>query len=295
MSPKPDQGVSNTPPWVSLLSGGVAGGVEAAATYPFEFAKTRVQLQSTATNDNLNPRNPFRVVSHVFRTEGAGALYKGCSALVVGSIAKDGIRFLFFDAIKDAFKDKETGALTPLRSMLAGMTAGVVSSTFASTPSERLKTALIDDARGRARFHGSLHALRVIYHEHGLPGLYRGFLGTTLRQSLSTAIRLSTYSVLKDYENARGVTQSTATNFGNGAVAGLTTTLTTQPFDVVKTRAQSARGATTLDAFRSVVRDGGVAAFWRGTGMRLGRTVVSGGILFTVYERVAGVLGPLFR
>lgn len=291
MPSKSGQDASNTPPWISFLSGGIAGGVEAAATYPFEFAKTRVQLQNSGSNNNPSQRNPFRVVSHVFRTEGVGALYRGCPALIVGSIAKDGIRFLFFDAIKDAFKDKETGALTPLRSILAGMTAGVVSSTFASTPSERLKTAVIDDARtSEKHFRGSLHALRLIHHEHGLAGLYRGFVGTTLRQSLSTAIRLSTYSVLKDYENGRGVTQSTATNFANGAVAGLTTTLTTQPFDVVKTRAQSAKGASTMEAFWSVVKDGGVGAFWRGTGMRLGRTVVSGGILFTVYERVAGVL-----
>jgi solute carrier family 25 (mitochondrial citrate transporter), member 1 len=31
-----------------------------------------------------------------------------------------------------------------------------------------------------------------------------------------------------------------------------------------------------------------------GTTMRLGRTVFSGGIWFTVYERVAAVLNPLF-
>ncbi len=293
MSPKSGTDDSKTPPIVSLLSGGIAGGVEAAATYPFEFAKTRVQLRNEANASR--PRNPFLVVAEVFRNEGARALYKGCSSLIVGSIAKDGVRFLSFDMIKNAFKDPETNALSPLRNMLAGMSAGVVASIFAVTPTERIKTALIDDARTAKRFHSAPHAVRVIYSEHGFPGLYRGFAGTTLKQAGATAFRMGTYNILKDYENSRQIAQSTATNFANGAVAGIITTYATQPFDTIKTRSQSAKGASTVEAFRSVLADDGVKGFWRGTTMRLGRTVFSGGILFTVYEQVAAVLNPMFQ
>lgn len=282
-----------TPPVVSLVSGGIAGGVEAAVTYPFEFAKTRVQLRNEGNAST--PRNPFLAVSEVFRKEGPRALYKGCSSLIVGSIAKDGVRFLSFDMIKNAFKDPETGALSPLRNMLAGMSAGVVASVFAVTPTERIKTALIDDARTLKRFHSAPHAVRVVYSEHGFLGLYRGFIGTTLKQAGATAFRMGTYNILKDYENRRHVTQNTAINFANGAVAGIITTYATQPFDTLKTRSQSAKGASTVDAFRSVWADDGVRGFWRGTTMRLGRTVFSGGILFTVYEQVAGILNPIFR
>ena len=66
---------------VSLIAGGAAGGIEAAATYPFEFAKTRVQLGIDAGAQG--PRNPFVVVSNVVRNEGLRALYKGCSSLIV--------------------------------------------------------------------------------------------------------------------------------------------------------------------------------------------------------------------
>ena len=282
-----------TPPIVSLISGGIAGGVEAAVTYPFEFAKTRVQLRNEGNASR--PRNPFLVVSDVFRKEGPRALYKGCSSLIVGSIAKDGVRFLSFDMVKNAFKNPETGALSPLRNMLAGMSAGVVASIFAITPTERIKTALIDDARTLKRFHSAPHAVRVVYSEHGFLGLYRGFIGTTLKQAGATAFRMGTYNILKDYENSRHVAQNTAMNFANGAVAGIITTYATQPFDTLKTRSQSAKGASTVDAFRSVWADDGIRGFWRGTTMRLGRTVFSGGILFTVYEQVAGILNPIFR
>jgi len=64
-------------PLVALLAGGIAGGVEAACTYPFEFAKTRVQLYG-----HQGIRNPFAVVAKVAREEGLRALYKGCSTMI---------------------------------------------------------------------------------------------------------------------------------------------------------------------------------------------------------------------
>ncbi len=241
------------------------------------------------------PKNPFLVVGQVFKNEGARALYKGCSSLVIGSVGKDGVRFLSFDMIKNAFADTETGALTPIRNMLAGMSAGVVASLFAVTPTERIKTALIDDARNAKRFRSAPHAVKLIYQEEGILGIYRGFAGNTLKQASATAFRMGTYNILKDFEKKRNMEQSTAVNFANGAVAGIVTTYATMPFDTIKTRSQSAKGASTVEAFKSIVADGGVKGFWRGTTMRLGRTVFSGGILFTVYEQVAAVLNPMLR
>ncbi|KAL8863249.1 MAG: hypothetical protein Q9178_000624 [Gyalolechia marmorata] len=283
---------AHTPSSVSFIAGGVAGGVEAIATYPFEFAKTRVQLRNQS--GAASSKNPFLVVGQVARTEGYRALYKGCSTLVVGSIAKDGVRFLAFDTIKKSFADPETGALSPINNLLAGMCTGIVASTLAVTPTERIKTALIDDARTAKRFQSSLHAVRLIYQEFGIIGMYHGYAGTTLKQAGATAFRMGTYNILKDFEKSRHIDQSTTTNFVNGAVAGTVTTYATQPFDTIKTRSQSAKGASAVDAIRSIIADEGVRGFWRGTTMRLGRTIFSGGILFTVYEQIAAILNPLF-
>nr|POE74598.1 tricarboxylate transport protein [Quercus suber] len=282
----------STPAIVSLLAGGAAGAIEGFSTYPFEFAKTRVQLRQE--KGQAVPKNPFKVVANVYRTEGLAALYKGCSTLVIGSVGKDGIRFLSFDTIKNSFKDAETGTLTPLRSLTAGMLSGVVASILAVTPTERIKTALIDDARHEKRYRSMTHCVRTVVREDGLLGLYRGFAGTTLKQAGATAFRMGTYNILKDYERKHHIAQTTLTNFANGSVAGIVTTLTTQPFDTIKTRCQSARGASTVEAFRSIMADYGVTGFWKGTTMRLGRTVFSGGILFTSYEWVATILNPLF-
>lgn len=172
------------------------------------------------------------------------------------------------------------------------MAAGVVASTLAVTPSERVKIALIDDARspGSKRFHSPIHAIRMLVAESGPSALYRGYVTTTLKQSGATGLRLGSYSILKEIDERYSVQQSTLISFTNGAIAGTITTYGTQPVDTIKTRAQSVRGARTLEATASIWRDYGMRGFWRGSTMRLGRNVFSGGILFTTYEWTAGLL-----
>ncbi|RDW60315.1 hypothetical protein BP5796_11921 [Coleophoma crateriformis] len=292
MTPTNGKGDALVPPLVSIFSGGIAGGVEAAVTYPFEFAKTRVQLRQE--KGERPPRNPFKIVGQVYRQEGFGALYKGCGALVTGSVAKDAIRFVSFDSVKNAFKDPETGTLTYGRSMLAGMAAGVLASGTAVTPTERIKTALIDDARHDKRYKSAVHCVRTILKEDGPVGLYRGFAGTTLKQASATSFRMGSYNILKDFEQLRDIEQTTVVNFANGAVAGTITTLATQPFDTIKTRSQSAKVTTTMEAIIGIWKDDGIRGFWRGTIMRLGRTVLAGGVLFTTAEAVARIITPLY-
>lgn len=282
----------STPPIVSIISGGTAGAVEAGVTYPFEFAKTRVQLQDQP--GVVRPRNPFRVVLNVYQQEGIRALYKGCGVLVVGSVGKDAVRFLSFDTVKNAFKDPETGTLSPGRNMLSGMAAGVVASATAVTPTERIKTALIDDARSNKRYTSALHCIKVVLREDGFVGLYRGFAGTTMKQASATSFRMGSYNILKDFQEVRKIKQNTVVNFVNGSIAGVVTTLCTQPFDVIKTRSQAAKVTTTVQAIASIVKDDGIRGFWRGTIMRLGRTVFSGGVLFTTAEAVAKIVNPIF-
>lgn len=97
----------------------------------------------------------------VARVEGIRGVYTGCSTLVVvcgqtssdyptisshinqGTAFKAGVRFLTFDAIKNALSD-DSGKLSASRGILAGMAAGCVESVVAVTPTERIKTALYD-------------------------------------------------------------------------------------------------------------------------------------------------------
>ncbi|KAJ5757434.1 Mitochondrial carrier protein [Penicillium nucicola] len=277
-----------TPQWVSLVAGGVAGGLEAAITYPFEYSKTRVQLLD---NSAVRTSNPLRLIFQVAKQEGVGALYTGCSTLVVGTTAKAAVRFVSYDTIRNSLTD-DHGVLSPGRGMLAGMFAGAVESILAVTPTERIKTALIDDAKGARQFKSSLHAAQVLVQKHGVTELYRGLLSTMMKQSATSAVRMGTYNVLKETIKANNVKTNVVTTFGIGAVAGVVTVYATQPFDTIKTRAQGVQGVGIAQACQSVIRDYGIRGFWKGSSMRLGRLLLSGGIVFSVYEEVAALLSP---
>ena len=116
-------------------------------------------------------------------------------------------------------------------------------------------------------------------------------LYSTLKQIGTTGFRLGSYSTIKDWERMRGINpDGPVMSFANGAFAGTFTTLATQPFDTVKTKAQQARVVTTTESVRAILAEDSVRGFWRGTVMRLGRTVMAGGILFTANEQAMKML-----
>jgi solute carrier family 25 citrate transporter 1 len=228
-----------------------------------------------------------------------------------GTTAKAGVRFLSYDTIRNALAD-DSGKLSAGRGILAGMVAGAVESVLAVTPTERIKTALlvdwiqtcerrlisecvhrIDDAKNARQFRSSLHAVTVLVKRHGPSELYRGLVSTTIKQSATSAVRMGTYNILKEVTKSQGIAPGVLTNFSVGALAGVITVYATQPFDTIKTRAQGVQGASIGQAVRSVLHDHGVWGFWKGSTMRLGRLVLSGGIVISVYEEMAAFLSSV--
>lgn len=239
--------------------------------------------------NNYRSNNPVKVVYHVIRTQGISAVYTGCTTLVIGTTAKAAVRFLSFDTIKATLADS-SGQVGAIQGIIAGMVAGISESIFAVTPSERVKTALISDASGEKRFRNGLHATQIILRDKGLLGFYQGFLATTMKQAATSAVRMGTYNYLKQLSKRHGVPNNTTATFGIGVCAGTITVYTTQPLDTIKTRSQTSRGASTIEALSSVLSEAGVRGLWKGSTMRLGRLMLSGGIVFSIYERMSSLL-----
>jgi solute carrier family 25 citrate transporter 1 len=108
-------------------------------------------------------------------------LYSGCSALVTGNALKAGVRFVSYDYFKNRLAD-ENGKISPGRSLIAGMGAGAVEALLAVTPSETIKTKLIDDAKSpNPRFKGLMHGTVTIVREEGIRGVYRGLIPVVRR------------------------------------------------------------------------------------------------------------------
>ncbi|SHO76222.1 Mitochondrial inner membrane citrate transporter [Malassezia sympodialis ATCC 42132] len=289
---------SKVNPVFSLTSGTLAGAVEGFATYPIEYTKTVSQFSA---KPGEKPPHPFVVVRQTVAKHGITGLYSGCGALVAGNALKAGVRFLSYDHFKDMLKNEE-GKLTAPRSLLAGLGAGMMEAIFAVTPSETIKTKLIDDAKRETPKYppGLVRGSMAIVRDEGLLGIYRGLVPVMLRQGANSAVRFGTYSTLRNFvqtSSRPGQPLPGGVTFGIGAVAGIVTVYATMPLDVVKTRMQALdarqRYAGTLDCMRQVFRDEGLLAFWRGATPRLARLMLSGGIVFTVYEKSMDLLQSL--
>lgn len=139
---------------------------------------------------------------------------------------------------------------------------------------------------------GFLHAVPIIARERGLRGFFQGFVPTTARQAANSATRFGSYTFLKQIAEsytAPGEKLGAVGTFSMGGLAGLVTVFVTQPLDTIKTRMQSIEArqqyGNTFRCASMIFQQEGVLTFWSGALPRLARLVLSGGIVFTMYEK----------
>lgn len=269
-------------PLRSVLAGATAGAVEISITYPFEFAKTRTQLNRRLPDSKKLPWPRFP----------SKEWYAGCTTLIIGNSIKAGVRFVSFDAYKNLLADAD-GKVSGPRTVVAGFGAGITESLLAVTPFESIKTQLIDDRkRAQPRMRGFLHGSGVIAREKGVRGFFQGFVPTTARQAANSAVRFSTYTWIKQFAEsyvAPGEKLGMISTFGIGSIAGIVTVYSTMPLDTVKTRMQSLEAQknykNSFACAASIFKNEGFLTLWSGALPRLGRLSLSGGIAFAMYEK----------
>ncbi|KAF9371230.1 hypothetical protein CPB97_002152, partial [Podila verticillata] len=223
-------------------------------------------------------KGPIDVVRTTIRTQGITAIYRGLSALIIGTAAKAGVRFFAFDQFKDMLKDKD-GKTTSARNVLAGLGAGMTEAVLVVTPTETIKTKLIHDGNSTSpKYRGLVHGVRTIIQAEGFGGVYRGVIPVMARQGANSAVRFGVYSSLSDFAKTRlnpGQQVPAVYTFGIGAIAGVITVYTTMPLDVVKTKMQGLQAkelySGVFDCAWKVFRHEGVFSFWKGATPRLAR------------------------
>ncbi|TNY24048.1 DUF89 domain-containing protein [Rhodotorula diobovata] len=248
---------------------------------PLTDLKTQTQFAHRTT---AKPPGLWAITQQTYARHGIAGFYSGVGALVAGNSLKAGVRFLSYDRFKQLLVDDN---------LSAGLGAGMMEAIFAVTPSETIKTKLIDDQKREVpRYRGLVHGTLSIVKEEGISGIYRGLGPVAARQGANSAVRFTTYGTLKSFvQGSRpGEALPAGITFAIGAVAGVVTVYATMPLDVIKTRMQSLEARTQYrNAFHCAARifaEEGVVRFWRGATPRLARLVLSGGIVFTVYEKV---------
>jgi len=163
--------------------GGVAGAIEICCTYPTEFVKTQLQLDSNPKKGQLPKFNgSLDCIKKTVFVEGKKPnplnLYKGLSPLLFFSVPKATVRFAGFEIGKQFVAPGKT-QLTTAESLQAGLLAGALEATFVVCPQETIKVKFVHDTnRAVPKYKGLVHGCTSIYKELGMRGLYAGYTTT---------------------------------------------------------------------------------------------------------------------
>lgn len=284
-------------PAKSVVKGFLTGGTMVVASYPLEFAKTQLQLQSKAAPEYAGMPDVFK---KTIGKHGVSGLYKGASVRIFGAGAQQMFRWGAYTNISAFFRD-ENGKIGVLGNTLSGLGAGVVEAVCAVTPVETVKTRVNDDMRrGTGNYRGAGDAIIKILKTEGPLGLYRGAAPTIAKQACNQAVRmplqLQCFTLISMGDESKK--SSPIYNGIAGAMAGVGSVFLTQPQDCVKSKMQSEEAKAlykgTLDCAAQMFKTEGISSFFAGSLPRSIQMAANVGLTFAIYPVIGQLLDKIW-
>lgn len=237
--------------------------------------------------------NLLRTMVRIAKLEGPLALYAGLPPTLLMAVPSTALYFTSYEAIlrklKENFSNYNTGSLA----IVAGSAARTGATIFFS-PLEVIRVQMQAPGNTEPFLR---HLRRVV--RAGPRQLCSGLGATLARDIPFSAVYWYGIESSKPHLNAwlriqDPKTKQVMTALGAGIIAGVLATLTTHPFDVVKTRAQTAfysahtngngRPLTTLQMLQHVWRSEGTRGLSSGLSPRVLKVVPACAIMISSYE-----------
>ncbi|KAH8409948.1 hypothetical protein KR009_001701 [Drosophila setifemur] len=244
-------------PVKSFIAGGFGGMCNVITGHPLDTIKVRWQTMPLPL-PGQTPRYKGVVDCAVltFRQEGFRGFYRGISAPLVGVTPIYAVDFAVYAAGKRLFQTDENIKLTYPQIFVAGALAGICSA-LVTVPSDRIKVLLQTQtvSSGPLLYNGTMDTAVKLYRQGGIRSLFKGTCACILRDS-PTGIYFVTYEFLQDLARKKSPTGqiSTSSTILSGGTAGVVFWTLAVPFDVLKSRLQSAPEGTYRHGIRSVFR-----------------------------------------
>ncbi|ORX58781.1 mitochondrial carrier [Hesseltinella vesiculosa] len=223
----------------------------------------------------------------IFRYEGASALWKGLSPVLLMSIPGNMIYFVGYDHLRDSIQKYTSPAYQEYSPLVAGAMARTIAvATIA--PIELFRTRL-QSATGAHSYKSVLQGVQKMVQQSGWLALWQGFPPTLWRDVPFSAIYWMGYEQTKlfltDHQTSWHPLQI---SFLSGVASGLLAAAVTTPFDVLKTHRQVDDGKIKdhrmLTLMKQVYGREGIQGLFRGLGPRLAKVAPSCGIMISSYE-----------
>jgi len=288
--------------FITSIAGGVSGGLEILFTYPFEFAKTQVQLEPERYKNK-----PFWTVWKESYREFGGfpkgytGIYRGMLPLILFGVPRNAVRFTSFEFANQHLKEAQWFGVVGTN-ILAGFVGGFSEAVAVTTVQETMKVRLIHDKLSpNPRFRNTFHGVATIVREQGIGGVYKGLVPTILKQGSNQAIRFPVYYYLKtmivgnptDDFSKNGVLIGNLQGMMVGGIAGAASVVGNTPIDVIKTKMQGFQASKykgTWDCISVTWKNEGFRGFYKGMGARMGRVSADVALTFFFVEKVTSLI-----
>eukprot|EP00892_Ulva_mutabilis_P000936 jgi/Ulvmu1/10843/UM007_0017.1 len=291
--------VPSKQPWQRLMGGAFAGAASRTLVAPLERLRT-IAMASP------NAMAPSRVVSVALRDGGLSGLFRGNTATLVKIMPASAVQFTVYEALRDALKacgvfgSAGVAAGGPKRGagpehFVAGFTAGAAQC-LVSHPLETIRTLMSVPGCTQGNF---FQAARQAIHQYGVRGLYAGLKPSLVGDMIGTGLGFFAYEKANGvFEHVTG-RQPQALEKGFVGAASATIVMTgTMPLELIQRRMQVARTsagtafryAGLQDAFVTIMREEGFAAFFRGSAFSYLKIPISIGAMYALYEVAGNVM-----
>lgn len=288
-----------------LTAGAFAGIMEHTVMFPIDSIKTRMQI---ASPQQLS-KSMFTSISKISSSEGAYALWRGVSSVVLGAGPAHAVYFSVFEATKTLLVNRLTNSphsnriVTddnhPLIASGAG-TAATIASDALMTPFDVLKQRMqaSNIAKKQPTSLKLYQEAANIYKTEGFSAFYISYPTTLFTNIPFAALNFGFYeysSLLLNPTNK----YNPYLHCVSGGIAGGIAAALTNPFDCIRTALQT-RGIShnerlrNIDGFfsaaKALYREAGMKAFSKGLKPRIIFNIPSTAISWTAYEMAKEIL-----
>ena len=284
-------------------AGGLSCAIISTCLNPMDNTKVRLQVQSQLGATTGKHYSGFiNALTKTIRNEGITTLFtRGLTASMIREMTYSSMRMGLYDFFKQIFiGDTPIKDASLISKIFAGASSGAVGS-FLVNPCDLVKIRIQGQLYGSPRRYAStFQAFGDVYRREGLRGLYKGVGPTTMRAAVLTGSQMASYDHSKVMLLKTPYFQDNFyLHLVSSIIAGFVTSVTTNPFDTVKTRYMNdkARGVNRLykggvDCFIKTVKMDGVFGLFRGfipNYLRLGPHFIVSLPLYEQYRRIFGV------
>jgi len=277
----------------NFLLSGAAAVISKTAAAPIERVKLMVQNQDEMLKSG-RLKEPYKGVvdctRRILAEEGVIPLWRGNLANCLRYFPTQALNFAFKDKIKAQFKvQKSDGSFTKLgKNIASGGLAGALSLCFVYSL-DYARTRLANDVKsakkggsGERQFNGLFDVYKKTIAADGVQGLYRGFVISCVGIIVYRGCYFGFYDTLKPI--VLGEDASLVLSFCLGYGVTVAAGLASYPIDTIRRRMMMTSGEAvkysgSLDCTVQILKNEGVATFFKGAGANILRGMAGAGVL----------------